>query len=253
MQTIIDSHVHCGIQDNSFPQSFQDYLHHIQSSDISGAAVFSPVEEIYDRSDPFFQDNENWKKKRQQSNQYVLSLKDMEFQVFPYFFIWNDFAVDQISSDFLGIKWHRHADEPEYNYDSTECAQAIEFIRNRNMPVVLEEELSNTIRFIRELAEGVRVIIPHLGALNGGYRAVQDSGLWELKNVYTDTSLASRGTIEDYIYNYGCGRLMFGSDFPFGHPKRELEKLRAMDLSEEDFQTIAGRNIQDLLQEVRAK
>ncbi len=253
MQTIIDSHAHCGIQDNFFPQSFEDYLHQIQGSDISGVAVFSPVEEIYDRYDPFFQDNENWKKKRRQSNEYVLSLKGREIQVFPYFFIWNDFAVDQISSDFLGIKWHRHADEPEYNYDSEQCAQAIEFIRNRNMPVVLEEELSNTIRFIKELAVGARVIIPHLGALNGGYRSVKNSGLWELENVYTDTSLASRETIADYITNYGCGRIMFGSDFPFGHPKRELEKLRGMELSKEDFQSIAGQNIQDLLQEVRTR
>jgi hypothetical protein len=38
------------------------------------------------------------------------------------------------------------------------------------MPVVLEEEFENTIRFINELAIGVNVIIPHLDLLNGGYK-----------------------------------------------------------------------------------
>jgi len=251
MQTIIDSHVHCGIQDNSFLQSFENYLKHIQGSDISGAAIFPPVEEIYDRYDPFFQDTPKWKERRQYANQYVSSLQNREIQVFPYFFIWNDFAIQKISSDFLGIKWHRHPDEPEYNYDSPECREALKFIRQRNMPVVLEEELSNTIRFINELTEGIRVIIPHLGALNGGYRSVQKNGLWEMENVYTDTSLASVSTIYDYINNHGCERIMFGSDFPFGDPVRELEKLRKMDLSTDVFHQIAGKNIQDLLRDVR--
>ncbi len=251
MQNIIDSHVHCGVQDNAFLQSFENYLHHIQDSDISGAAIFPPVEEIYDRHDPFFEDTPRWKERRYNANQYVLSLKNREIQVFPYFFIWNDFAIGQISPEFLGIKWHRHPDEPEYNYDSQECREAIQFIAQKNMPVVLEEELSHTIYFIRELATGTRVIIPHLGALNGGYRSIKKNGLWELENVYTDTSLASKSTISDYIENYGCERIMFGSDFPFGDPVMELEKLRSMDLSAESFNQISSRNIQNLLRDVR--
>ncbi len=41
--------------------------------------------------------------------------------------------------------------------------RAIDEIKRRNMPVVLEEEFENTFIFINELAVGVKVIIPHLG------------------------------------------------------------------------------------------
>lgn len=88
--------------------------------------------------------------------------------VISYFFIWNDFAVDQLKPQHRGIKWHRHSDEPVYHYDDPKCLKAIDEIRRRKMPVVLEEENKNTIRFIKEIAVGVRVIIPHLGLLNGG-------------------------------------------------------------------------------------
>ncbi len=69
------------------------------------------------------------------------------------------------------------------------------------MPVVLEEEFENTIRFINELAIGVRVIIPHLGLLNGGYDAFSKHEMWDNPNVYADTALASRYEIEDYLDN----------------------------------------------------
>jgi predicted TIM-barrel fold metal-dependent hydrolase len=96
--------------------------------------------------------------------------------------------------------------------------------------VVLEETFDNTVRFIRELAPGLRVIIPHLGGLNGGFEAIAAAGLWELETVWSDTALASRREIEHYLQRYGHSRLMFGSDFPFGDPARELEKIRAMHL-----------------------
>lgn len=247
---IIDAHVHSGIQDTSFRQSFEDYQKQILGTEIRGAVVFAPVYEIYDRFDPFFQDSPEWKENRRRANEYVSSLKDRELEVFPYFFIWNDFAVSQIDSSFWGIKWHRHPDEPEYNYDSPKCQEAIEFIRRKNMPVVLEEELSNTVRFVKELATGVRVIIPHLGAMNGGYRTIKENGIWEQENVYTDTSLASRDSISDYLNNYGHSSIMFGSDFPFGNPAAELDKLRKLDLSPEVLKSIVGKNIRALLGEV---
>ena len=104
-----------------------------------------------------------------ESNAYLLSLKPVELIVYPYFFIWNDFAVEQLSPAHCGIKWHRHADEPVYRYDDPRCRSALDEIRRRGLPVVLEEEFDQTVRFIRELADGITVVIPHLGMLNGGF------------------------------------------------------------------------------------
>lgn len=246
---IIDAHAHCGIQDRFPPQAFEDYLALVKGSDIQGVVMFPPVMEIYDRYEYHFKDNEEWRAKRERANHYLLLLKNREIEVIPYFFIWNDFAVEQLSPDHRGIKWHRHSDEPEYHYDDPRCQTAIEEIRRRKMPVVLEEEFQNTVRFINQIAVGVKVIIPHLGMLNGGYGSIAGDGLWEKPNVYADTALASSHEIRDYVRNYGHERLLYGSDFPFGHPVSELVKIRRLKFPQEIEDAILGGNLMRLLQD----
>jgi hypothetical protein len=242
MTAIIDSHAHCGVMDRSFAQSFEDYAGHVDGTPIGGVALFSPVLEIYDRYDPDFDDTPEWRQRRRQSNAHLLSLVNSRLTVYPYFFIWNDFAVEQLTAAHRGIKWHRHADEPVYFYDDPKCATALDEIRKRHLPVVLEEELSNTLRFVRELAQGIRVIIPHLGGLNGGFRAIVDAGLWELENVWADTAMASPDEIVEYIRRYGHQRLMFGSDYPFGDPAGELRKVRSLGLDPAVESAVVGGN-----------
>jgi len=246
---IIDAHAHCGRMDIFPPQDLHDYIGCIGGSGIRGAVMFSPVMEIYDRYDGNFRDTEQWKLKRAESNRYLLTLKAGSFEVYPYFFIWNDFAVEQLSVAHKGIKWHRHADEPVYDYGNPRCLSAIEEIRKRNMPVCLEEEFENTLYFINELAQGVRVVVPHLGLLNGGYELLRRHGIWDMPNVYADTALAPSGEIRDYIARYGCERLMFGSDFPFGDPVSELQKVRKLGLNSEQNEAVIGLNVARLLEE----
>jgi predicted TIM-barrel fold metal-dependent hydrolase len=91
-------------------------------------------------------------------------------------------------------------------------------------------------------AEGITVIIPHLGLLNGGFRAIAESGLWERENVWADTALASGDEIRTYLDRYGHQRLLFGSDFPFGSPSAELKKVRSLALDGEVETAILGGN-----------
>jgi hypothetical protein len=239
---VIDAHAHCGGIDRSVPQSFEDYEQQVAGTDIGGAAMFSPVLEIYDRYDFHFTDTPAWRLRRQESNAYLLSLKSADLTVFPYFFIWNDFAVEQLTAAHCGIKWHRHPGEPVYCYDDPKCRAALDQIRRRNLPVVLEEEFDNTLRFVKELADGVTVIIPHLGLLNGGFRAIAEASLWERENVWADTALASQGEIREYLRRYGHRRLLFGSDFPFGSPSAELRKVRSPGLDPEVEAAVLGGN-----------
>jgi hypothetical protein len=249
--SVIDAHAHCGVIDPSSPQSFEDYVLQTEGTDIGGAALFSPVMEIYDRYDPGFTDAVDWQLRRRDSNDYLLGLASADFAVFPYFFVWNDFAVEQLTADHCGIKWHRHADEPVYRYDDPRCAAALAEIRRRNLPVVLEEEFDNTRYFVEELAEGITVIIPHLGMLNGGFRAIVDAGLWEWENVWADTALASRDEIRHYIQRYGHRRLLFGSDFPFGSPSAELRRVRGLQLDPGVEAEVLGGNFKRLQSLVR--
>lgn len=243
----IDAHAHCGVGDRLPPQAFENYFSRVAGSPIETVVMFPPVAEIYDRHDPNFQDSPEWQKQRQQANCYLLTIGNDKLSVIPYFFIWNDFAVDQLDDRHQGIKWHRHSDEPVYHYNDPKCKAAIDEIRRRRLPVVLEEELYNTIRFIKELATGVRVIVPHLGLLNGGYRALARRGIWELPDVWADTALASPDEIRAYIETYGPERLLFGSDFPFGDPLRELEKVLDLPCEDEVKQAIVRGNLERLL------
>lgn len=239
---VIDAHAHCGILDPSWPQSLEAYARQLAETDIGGAALFSPVMEIYDRYDASFADTPAWRRRRKDSNAYLLSLEPAGLTVYPYFFIWNDFAVEQLAPAHCGIKWHRHAGEPTYRYDDPGCRSALDEIRRRRLPVILEEEFDNTLRFIRELADGITVIIPHLGMLNGGFRAIAASGLWAQENVWADTALASPEEILEYLRCYGHRRLMFGSDFPFGDPYAELQKVHSLHLDPAVEAAVVGGN-----------
>jgi hypothetical protein len=240
--TIIDAHAHCGVIDESWPQSFEDYARQAAGTGIGGAVFFSPVLEIYDRGDCHFADTPAWQLRRRYSNAYLTALKPAAFTVYPYFFIWNDFAVEQITAAHRGIKWHRHPDEPVYCYGDPRCRAALDEIRRRNLPVVLEEEFHHTLSFIRDLAQGIRVIIPHLGLLNGGFHSIAAAGLWDLENVWADTALASTREIRAYLERYGHRRLMFGSDFPFGDPDEELRKVCGLGLGPEVEAAVVGGN-----------
>ena len=244
---IIDAHAHCGIQDTFTCQSLEDYISSIKGSGIQGAVMFPPVIEIYDRHNPDFEDSAYWRNRRMEANRYVENLQPGSFRIIPYFFIWNDFAVDQISDRHKGIKWHRHMDEPVYHYDTEECRKAIDTIRDLRMPIVYEEELDNTLDFINRIAKDIRIIIPHLGALNGSYHALKRYGIWEHPLVYTDTALAGTAEIRDYIREFGTQRILFGSDFPFGDPKRELSKIFDLTLPPEQENAILAGNLKYLL------
>jgi len=152
--------------------------------------------------------------------------------------------VEQLTATHCGIKWHRHAGEPVYCYDDPKCRAAVDEIRRRNLPVVLEEELDNTLRFILEIAEGVTVIIPHLGLLNGGFQSIAETGLWERENVWADTALASEYEIREYLRRYGHSpaEAGFGSDFPFGSPATELRKVRSLGLDPEVEAAVLSSN-----------
>ena len=79
-KNVIDAHVHCGEIDRSVPQTFEDYENQAAGSEIDGAAVFSPVLEIYDRYDTDFTDTPAWRLRRRESNAYLLGLESDELR-----------------------------------------------------------------------------------------------------------------------------------------------------------------------------
>jgi uncharacterized protein len=237
--------MHCGIQNSNLP--FDIIRRYLDSAGIQGACLFAPVEDIYDRYDYSFKDNFAWVTCRQLANEYVLEIQRTHENFFSYYFVWNDFRKDELKKGYKAIKWHRHEYEPVYHYDDPLCEAFLQEAYRLKLPIVLEESFANTRSFIRRVDGRTTIIIPHMGGLNGGFTALFKSGIWDNENIYTDTALASAREIGQFLDRYGSGRILFGSDFPFGTPGGELQEVAGMNLGTEDFENIVCQNILRLL------
>jgi hypothetical protein len=242
---VIDSHIHCGIQNVSQP--FEIIKPLLDKAGISGSCLFAPVEDIYDRYDRSFYDTPEWKICRNRAHEYLLELVSEDRNIYPYFFVWNDFDLEALGNRFSGIKWHHHAGEPPYRYDDPKCAEMIDAICNRKLPIVLEETFDRTFKFIDQVAGRTPVIIPHLGLLNGGFESLLEAGIWDNPDVFADTALAGPYEISSFLDRHGADRLIFGSDFPFGLPGPQLKQIQQMGVAAGDLEKICSKNILKLI------
>ncbi|BAF59869.1 predicted metal-dependent hydrolase [Pelotomaculum thermopropionicum SI] len=240
---VLDSHAHCGM---TLP--LERLLPFWRNAAIDGGVLFSPVEEIYDRYDSNFVDSHYYRESRQRVHSYLKKIASQHIYVF--WFVWNDFRLPEKA--FTGVKWHRHSNEPKYRYGSEECERFIEHICNSRLPVIIEEEFYQTLELAARFSSHTTVIIPHMGGLNGGYGRLKKAGLFENTRVYVDTALASPYEIEDFAANYGTGRIIFGSDFPFGDPDYERYKIEQI-FSGKNLEKILGQNLLELLNKPEAQ
>jgi uncharacterized protein len=238
---IIDSHMHCGVQNVSLP--FEEVQDHLRAGRIEGACLFAPVEDIYDRYDDHFQDTLAWINCRQMANRYLLDLQQSRRDVFAYYFVWNNFNKVELKQGYRGVKWHRHEDEPVYHYEDPLCESFLQEVYDLQLPILLEESFENTLYLIKRIRGRTPVIIPHLGMLNGGFYALFHSGVWDDETVYADTALASGREMAQFLERYGSDRLLFGSDFPFGSPYQELQKVIRLEMGREDYENVVARNV----------
>lgn len=241
---IIDEHVHCG---NNVHKSFTptDIKQDLGEAGAQGAVIFAFPEDIYR-----IEDSREW---RIRANNYVLEVsRSAEEDLYPFYFVWNDYIIPENLSDYAGIKWHRHWDEPKYDYDDPRCHKMLKAINDLNLPVVIEEEYGDTVRFVKD-NPGLSIIIPHMGNANGG--SDQMDVFFDNTNVYFDTSVASPDAIKRILDNVGDKRVIFGSDVSgtrvpfFNFTKVELAKVLQMDLDERTRSRIFAANIESLIPE----
>lgn len=164
------------------------------------------------------------------------------------------YAPDDLSppSDprFRGVKWHwvRGASDARSNYEVLRDPRLDSFVdgvARLKLPILFEEELEFTVRFVERYVD-VALVVPHLGMLGGPPRAFLER-LKRFDNVYFDTSLAPAAIVSQYLEALGAGRLIFGSDVPFGFMPSELAKLRSLKLSGEEAEAILGGNAVELM------
>jgi len=242
---VIDNHVHCGNNKRTKQYTPIEIKRDLGEAEAQGAVIFAFPEDMYR-----VEDTKEW---RMKANNYVLEVsRSSEECLYPFYFVWNDYIIPENLSDYAGIKWHRHWDEPKYDYDDPLCNKILKAIKELNLPVVIEEEYEPTVRFVKDNPE-LKIIIPHMGNINGGCNLMDI--FFHNANVYFDTSTASLGNIKKILGGVGAERVIFGSDvsgtrLPFyNFPKVELAKVLQLNLDEQSMSQIFAGNIENLIPE----
>ena len=90
---------------------------------------------------------------------------------------------------------------------------------------------------------GTNFILGHMGFGPGDADAIDAAA--ELDNLYLETSLGNFLILREALARLGPGKLIFGSEFPLGHPKAEMENVRLLDPACHD--AVLGGNILRLI------
>ena len=239
---IIDAHIHlCNMRK---PYTKEDLLHDLGEADADGAVIFAQPADMYREVDDAGE--------RAKANQYCLDSAEGLEGWYPYYFVWNDYVIPDNFGEYVGIKWHRHHDEPRYDYAVSACERFIQAIRERNIPTTLEEEFDNTVALVERLMPAP-VIIPHCGKLNGGH--LKMDAFFANPRVYFDTSTANPEALAHILGGVGPERVIFGSDVSgtsqpyFNFTKVELEKVLQLGLSDTELEMVLAQNVEGLIAE----
>jgi predicted TIM-barrel fold metal-dependent hydrolase len=253
---IIDGHIHCSptkieINGEELWNPIERVKKELGEIGVGGAVLLPFAEDIY--RTPYATEESP-----QIAHDYIIEVSKENEYFFPFYFVWNDFAIPDNMDQFKGIKWHRHdfsgflPSEPEYDYSDPKCDKFVEAIRHYDLPVIFEESFENTKLFCNKYPD-IKVIIPHVGSSNdrigGGRRVISE--FKDYPNVYVGTSIAIPSTIVSAVLKFGAGRVIFGSDMPYSSTKIELSKLLEFDLNkyikEADIDRILSKNILKLM------
>jgi len=138
-----------------------------------------------------------------------------------------------------------------FNSDSPGMHALARFAAERSMPFFvhsyLRPDIEELVRFMAGHAE-TTFIVAHLLGLEVYLEADPAS----LKNVYFDIStpsLVPESYVVKAVGRFGAGRILMGSDTPFGvHPlKKCIARVRGLKIPEDDKRLILGENLRRLL------
>jgi len=149
--------------------------------------------------------------------------------------------LEEWGSGVAGLKFHPSCDEVRINDPRSE--PYLEYAREKNLPVLVHcgrwQEMAS-YRYALEAATAhpeVRFLLAHMGGdqpdlVRSTFEALGPSGP---KNVWLGMEgIREYWLIREAIDAVGPERLIWGSDFPIGHPKMYLGLLEALRLTDEE-------------------
>jgi predicted TIM-barrel fold metal-dependent hydrolase len=119
----------------------------------------------------------------------------------------------------------------EFRFDEPVVGEVAAACAERGFPVythVLPQPGSTTADFAALAGRHPRTnfILGHMGFGPGDADAIDFAA--ELTNLYLETSLSNYLIIRDALASLGPTKLIFGSEFPLGHPHAELANIRLL-------------------------
>ncbi len=118
----------------------------------------------------------------------------------------------------------------------------MDYIQERKIPINFEEHFDVTVMFV-DLYPDASIIIPHMGGLNGGADRVL-AAVGHRDNVYFDVSLA--GISESLVKEFGAHKFLCGSDYPYGSPSWSVDRVKKLNIPEEQRAMIMSGNVLSL-------
>ncbi len=171
--------------------------------------------------------------------------------------------IDRVEEGARGIKLHpanqRYLPGDQRLWPVYEEAQRL------RLPVISHSGLSfnarlpayaspNAFREVLERFPRLTVILAHLGH---GFLDESFEMAERYPNVFFDCSYVVEGSVappvisdEDVVGIFrrlGVGRVLFGSDWPWGHPLRDAERIRRLPLNEREKRLILSENARQIL------
>ncbi len=157
-----------------------------------------------------------------------------------------------ISLGLKGIKLH--PDFQRFHIDSKDAMELYEILEG-HLPLLIHTgdfryEYSKPERLARVLDRFPRlqIIAAHFGGWSEWESA---SEILAGKNVYVDTSSSlyalSPEKARSIIERFGVDHVLFGSDYPMWNPGEEIQRVKALELDEADYEKIMHLNIEKLL------
>jgi len=130
---VIDSHMHCGIQNVNLP--FEEIKGYQRKGGIEGCASLHLLKISITGMMITFRIHHPGSHAVRWPNQYLLDLQQLQQNVFAYYFVWNDFKKEELKKGYRGIKWHHHECEPVYHYDDPRCESFLQEAYRLQLPI----------------------------------------------------------------------------------------------------------------------
>ncbi len=199
-------------------------------------------------------------------NRYVLR-SGQEFECFPFYYLggnpYTDTRVDLEIPDnideYAGLRWHRwfgespdltgRVDRHELEFavvqmETPEFEALMAALNHYQMPIIFEEDFAVTLEFVARYGDSQTIIIPHMGLYSGGIEHIVGR-FYRNPNIYFTTSHAPLDPV--LAGRIGADRLLYASDYPYGNPAEAIEKIKRLELGDEDEALVFGENVERLL------